>query len=59
MLNLIDKFHQLNLSEEDLKILKEIFNYKYFSKLKPPKWNRHQLLISLGVRVVHIVKEII
>lgn len=51
MLNLIDKFHQANLSEEDLKILKEIFNYKYFSELEPPKWSRHQLLTSLGVRV--------
>lgn len=51
MLNLIDKFHQANLPEEDLKILKEIFNYKYFSELEPPKWSRHQLLTSLGVRV--------
>lgn len=51
MLNLIDKFHQANLSEEDLKILKEIFNYKYFSELEPPKWSRHQLLTSLGVKV--------
>lgn len=51
MLQLIDRFHQLNLTEENLENLKKIFNYKYFSELKPPKWSRHKLLTSLGIKV--------
>lgn len=51
MLLLIDSFHQLNFSKEDLKTLEEIFNYEYFSKLEPHKWSRHKLLTKLGVKV--------
>lgn len=51
MLQLIDRFHQLNFPKEDLEILEKIFNYDYFSKLEPLKWSRHKLLTSLGVKV--------
>lgn len=51
MLKLIEKFHQVNFTEENLENLKKIFNYKYFSELKPPKWSRHKLLTSLDIKV--------
>ena len=51
MLKLIDEFYKLNLSEKNLKDLIKIFNYDYFSDLEPPKWGRHKLLTSLGVKV--------
>lgn len=51
MLKLIDEFYKLNLSEKNLKDLIKIFNYDYFSDLKPPKWGRHKLLTSLDIKV--------